>query len=98
MAPAPSFTSISKESDERVSVVSPSPDEKNHDLKFGDAALAIVDDSTIGRYITPEEDARVLRKIDLWVLPVILLVYFLQQLDKCVAPIFLSVNSKLLIV
>ncbi|KAF8913613.1 major facilitator superfamily domain-containing protein [Mucidula mucida] len=48
----------------------------------GDAALAIIGDSSVHRDITAEEDRRVLRKIDLWLMPVILLVYFLQQLDK----------------
>ena len=56
--------------------------EKFKDLKFGDAALAVLDETTIERRITPEEDARVLRKIDRWVMPIIILVYFLQQLDK----------------
>ena len=32
--------------------------------------------------LTPEEDRRILRKIDRYVLPAMLLVYFLQQLDK----------------
>ena len=32
--------------------------------------------------LTPEEDKRILRKIDIGVLPVMLVVYFLQQLDK----------------
>jgi hypothetical protein len=32
--------------------------------------------------ITPDEDRRILRKIDKYVLPAMLLVYFLQQLDK----------------
>jgi hypothetical protein len=90
MVSAPSLSSISKETDERgESVVSPPLKEKIQDLKFGDAALAVLDETTIERQITPEEDARVLRKIDLWVLPVILLVYFLQQLDKFVLPTFL---------
>ncbi|KAL0579642.1 hypothetical protein V5O48_002338 [Marasmius crinis-equi] len=48
----------------------------------GDAALAIIGESTEHREVTEEEDRRVLRKIDLWVMPVVLLVYFLQQLDK----------------
>ncbi|KAK0451226.1 MFS general substrate transporter [Desarmillaria tabescens] len=48
----------------------------------GDAALAILGDKTVHKEITPEENKRVLRKIDWWLMPVILLVYFLQQLDK----------------
>lgn len=51
--------------------------------KHGDAALEILGENII-RDISPEEDRRVLRKIDLWIMPVVLLVYFLQQLDKYV--------------
>jgi hypothetical protein len=50
----------------------------------GDEALEILGDSANLHEVTPEEDKRILRKIDLWLMPVILLVYFLQQLDKCV--------------
>ncbi|KDQ28582.1 hypothetical protein PLEOSDRAFT_1039770 [Pleurotus ostreatus PC15] len=49
--------------------------------KHGDAALEVLGENII-RDISPEEDRRVLRKIDLWIMPVVLLVYFLQQLDK----------------
>jgi hypothetical protein len=86
MAPA-SISSLSKEqADEHLeNAVSPPPAKnKIHDPKLGDAALAVLDDSTIERQITAEEDAKVLRKIDRWVLPVIFLVYFFQQLDKFV--------------
>jgi len=48
----------------------------------GDAALEILGDSATHHEVTPEEDRRVLSKIDKWLMPVILLVYFLQQLDK----------------
>ncbi len=48
----------------------------------GDVALTILGDKTVRREITPEENKRILRKIDWWLMPVILLVYFLQQLDK----------------
>ncbi|KAJ8496781.1 hypothetical protein ONZ45_g12308 [Pleurotus djamor] len=47
----------------------------------GDAALEVLGDRVF-REISAEEDRRVLRKIDFWVMPVVLLVYFLQQLDK----------------
>ncbi|KAG9098534.1 hypothetical protein FRC06_006241 [Ceratobasidium sp. 370] len=46
----------------------------------GDAALAIL--SGTAPDITPEQDAAVLRKVDRWLIPVMLMVYFLQQLDK----------------
>ncbi|KAJ7703005.1 major facilitator superfamily domain-containing protein [Mycena rosella] len=51
-------------------------------VKNGDAALAILGEGAARREITEEENAAVLRKIDRWVLSVMLMVYFLQQLDK----------------
>ncbi|CAE7089673.1 unnamed protein product [Rhizoctonia solani] len=48
----------------------------------GDAALAILGNSDAPVEISPEEDAAVLRKVDRWLIPVMLMVYFLQQLDK----------------
>lgn len=76
---------IPKEKDERIDRVASSilkDKVQAQELRFGDAALAVLDETTIDRQITPKEDARVLQKIDLWVLPVIILVYFFQQLDK----------------
>lgn len=68
-----------EDKDDRV--LSPQP----HDtIKNGDAALAILGSSAVRREITEEENAAVLRKIDKVILPVILMVYFLQQLDKWV--------------
>ncbi|KAJ7594767.1 major facilitator superfamily domain-containing protein [Mycena floridula] len=51
-------------------------------IKQGDAALEIIGSSAVHHSVTDEENRRVLRKIDLWVMPVVVLVYFLQQLDK----------------
>ncbi|ELU36895.1 hypothetical protein AG1IA_09075 [Rhizoctonia solani AG-1 IA] len=48
----------------------------------GDAALAILGTSDTPVEISPEQDAAVLRKVDRWLVPVMLMVYFLQQLDK----------------
>ena len=50
----------------------------------GDAALEVLGRSDVRREITTEEDRRVRRKIDLWLMPVIVMVYMLQQLDKYV--------------
>lgn len=50
--------------------------------KNGDAALDILGDGAIRHSITEEQNAAVLRKIDLRILPVVMMVYFLQQLDK----------------
>ncbi|KAJ7178376.1 MFS general substrate transporter [Mycena crocata] len=61
-------------------VLSPPP--PSRPVKNGDAALAILGEGAPRRDITEEEDAAILRKIDKWILPVILMVYFLQQLDK----------------
>lgn len=77
----PRPSSVSSGTKERESTISPLPKGKPL-FRVGDAALAILDENTQQRQITPEEDRRVLRKIDLWLLPVILMVYFLQQLDK----------------
>ncbi|TEB31486.1 allantoate permease [Coprinellus micaceus] len=46
----------------------------------GDDALNIVSDTI--RYVTPEENRRVLRKIDRHVMPVLFIIYFLQFMDK----------------
>lgn len=47
-----------------------------------DAALEILGDSAKPMHVTAEDDRLVLRKIDLWLMPIICMVYFLQQLDK----------------
>lgn len=57
-----------------------------------DAALEILGSEAKPIHITPEEDRAVLRKIDLWLMPIIVMVYFLQQLDKCVAA-YIYMNS-----
>ncbi|KAJ7091201.1 major facilitator superfamily domain-containing protein [Mycena epipterygia] len=87
-APRPPSIAASKVEDERYEnkdgassgVMSPPP--LHHPVKHGDAALAILGDGSARREITEEENAAILRKIDRWILPVILTVYFLQQLDK----------------
>ncbi|KAI1326257.1 MFS general substrate transporter [Xylariaceae sp. FL0255] len=49
----------------------------------GDAAAAFLDKNPEGRItVTPEDNKRVLRRIDLVILPIMLTVYFLQGLDK----------------
>ncbi|KAG8794368.1 hypothetical protein FRC12_024797 [Ceratobasidium sp. 428] len=55
---------------------------QNHAMAHGDAALAILGTSETSVDITPEQDAAVLRKVDKRLIPVMLMVYFLQQLDK----------------
>ncbi|KAJ7647137.1 MFS general substrate transporter [Roridomyces roridus] len=65
--------------EDKDGVLSPPPHEI---VTNGDAALAILGSSAIRREITEQENAAVLRKIDKVILPVILMVYFLQQLDK----------------
>lgn len=47
-----------------------------------DAALEILGPEATPIHISPEQDRAVLRKIDLWLMPIICMVYFLQQLDK----------------
>ncbi|KAF9006033.1 major facilitator superfamily domain-containing protein [Cyathus striatus] len=74
-------TSSAKVDDIRYEgLLSPISDKDKRDA--GDEALAVIGDSANERRITDTESKEVLRKIDIWVMPVVLLVYFLQQLDK----------------
>ncbi|KAJ5724076.1 hypothetical protein N7488_002111 [Penicillium malachiteum] len=47
-----------------------------------DKALQLIEDLGHSTILTPENNKRVLRKIDLRLLPILLVIYFLQQLDK----------------
>ncbi|KAJ3554998.1 hypothetical protein NM688_g2813 [Phlebia brevispora] len=47
-----------------------------------DEAYEVLGNAAIPTEFTTEESIKVLRKIDLWLMPVIVMVYFLQQLDK----------------
>ncbi|CAL5867356.1 uncharacterized protein PFLUO_LOCUS1572 [Penicillium psychrofluorescens] len=47
-----------------------------------DQALELIEDIGHSTILTPENNAHVLRKIDLRLLPILLGIYFLQQLDK----------------
>ncbi|KAL3483988.1 major facilitator superfamily domain-containing protein [Aspergillus germanicus] len=47
-----------------------------------DKALELIEDVGHSTILTPENNKRVLRKIDLRLLPILLGIYFLQQLDK----------------
>ncbi|KAL2847537.1 major facilitator superfamily domain-containing protein [Aspergillus pseudoustus] len=47
-----------------------------------DKALELIEDIGHSTILTPENNKRVLRKIDLRLLPILLGIYFLQQLDK----------------
>lgn len=58
------------------------PPLKPRNLKHADEAAQVLAEATEKIVVTPEEDKRILRKIDIGVLPVMLVVYFLQQLDK----------------
>ncbi|KAG9120726.1 hypothetical protein FRC07_003662 [Ceratobasidium sp. 392] len=72
--------------DERVKEIEHMPPiEVGMSKAHGDAALAILGTSDTTVDITPEQDAAVLRKVDKWNamgVQVMLMVYFLQQLDK----------------
>jgi hypothetical protein len=54
----------------------------NEDLSAKDKAVELLENSDCSVVLTPENNARVLRKIDLRILPIILGIYFLQSLDK----------------
>jgi hypothetical protein len=47
-----------------------------------DQALQLIEDAGGSTILTPENNSRVLRRIDLRLLPILLSIYFLQQLDK----------------
>lgn len=47
-----------------------------------DQALQLIEDAGYSTTLTPENNKRVLRRIDLRLLPILLSIYFLQQLDK----------------
>ena len=56
---------------------------REHPVGAGqDRALGIIADAGHSSVLTAENNARVLRKIDLRLLPILLGIYFLQQLDK----------------
>lgn len=50
--------------------------------KHKDKAVEVLADAGHSVILTPENNARVLRKIDLRILPIVLGIYFLQSLDK----------------
>lgn len=52
------------------------------DLSGKDKAAELLQQANEVVFVTPEENARILRKIDLTILPIMLVVYFLQGLDK----------------
>jgi sugar phosphate permease len=52
------------------------------DVVGKDRAAELLQNANQTVVVTPEDNARILRKIDLTILPIMLAVYFLQQLDK----------------
>ncbi|KAB8070925.1 major facilitator superfamily domain-containing protein [Aspergillus leporis] len=70
--------------DEHIeSVETASHQDRKHPIESKqDNALELIADAGYPTVLTPENNARVLRKIDLRLLPILLGIYFLQQLDK----------------
>lgn len=66
---------------ERIEVVDPDSKTPN---AHEDKAAEFLEANAPGEHVhvTPEENKRVLRKIDLALLPILLCIYFLQSLDK----------------
>jgi hypothetical protein len=58
-------------------LVSPPPPLPTQPFKIGDAALEILGEGAPPREITEDESNAIWRKIDRWILPVILMIYFL---------------------
>lgn len=85
-SPTRSLEDLEKKADIEHAEIAPVPvtsDPGASSSRYGkDAALEVLGDSAKPVRITAEEDRAVLRKIDLWLMPVIFMVYFLQQLDK----------------
>ncbi|KAL4940560.1 hypothetical protein BDV06DRAFT_224003 [Aspergillus oleicola] len=74
-------------SDERIEFApAPGPAHESHtEAQAGgrkDKALELIEDVGHSTILTPENNKRVLRRIDLRLLPILLGIYFLQQLDK----------------
>lgn len=55
---------------------------KNMSTADKDKAVELLKESGHSVILTPENNKKVLQKIDLYVLPIILVIYFLQALDK----------------
>jgi hypothetical protein len=69
--------------DNAVEGVPPARDDyPTKDLSGKDKAAELLQQANEVVFVTPEENARILRKIDLTILPIMLAVYFLQGLDK----------------
>ena len=66
--------------DEFIETINPGP--QTHPKPENDSALHIVNDLDHSPILTPQANSHVLRKIDLRLLPILLGIYFLQQLDK----------------
>jgi len=56
--------------------------ESGDDLVGKDKAAELLQQAGQAVVVTPEENKRILRRIDLTILPIMLAVYFLQALDK----------------
>jgi hypothetical protein len=54
----------------------------DEDVAGKDRAAELLQNVNQTIVVTPEDNARILRRIDLTILPIMLAVYFLQQLDK----------------
>ncbi|KAL3474288.1 major facilitator superfamily domain-containing protein [Aspergillus californicus] len=67
---------------ESADTITPAVDERQHTTPGGEKAAQFL--ATVGgdHSFTPEEEKKVLRRIDLLVLPLLLGAYFFQQLDK----------------
>ncbi|RAK98429.1 putative MFS transporter [Aspergillus ibericus CBS 121593] len=70
--------------DEHIESIEPAPrPEQGHPHEpTQDKAMDLIIDAGQSAILTPENNARVLRKIDLRLLPILLGIYFLQQVDK----------------
>lgn len=76
------LTSVTKMADDKVDHVELGQTTSVGSEAAQDKAAEVLHQSDTSVILTPENNKRILRKVDLFVLPVILGIYFLQALDK----------------
>ena len=68
--------------DQKVEHIPQRDGETGDDLAHKDRAAQLLHHAGQPVVVTPEENTRILKKIDLTILPIMLVIYFLQGLDK----------------
>lgn len=79
---APSIDNTVKMADDKVDHIEQGNTPRHSNIAGGDKAAEVLKQSGHSVALTHENNKKVLRKIDINILPVILAIYFLQALDK----------------